>query len=96
MADVCEWCGFNWQTGGCHRQYAADKECMWHGKREDTLAEKIGRGILADLSDRRGIKQEIAQCGPDIIAEIRQTLGEIALRIIKESSGETLGETRDE
>ena len=38
------------------------------------LAEKIVDAILADLSDRRGIKQELGQISDEIYAEMRETL----------------------
>ena len=48
-------------------------------------AHAAARGILADLGDRRGIKQELRACDLDIRKEIVQSLAAIMRLALEES-----------
>lgn len=67
---------------GCHHIYGYQDDCKV-GPRTD-LKWKIGMAIWDNLTDRRGIKHELNNCDIDIQVEIIETMGELALKIIKE------------
>lgn len=48
-------------------------------------AEEIVDGIIADLTDRRGLRQEWDECDDGIKAEIRAKWALIARRVIEAS-----------
>lgn len=45
----------------------------------EELASVTGQAILDNLLDRRGIKQALYEIDADVMDELRQTIGEIAL-----------------
>jgi hypothetical protein len=46
------------------------------------LANVTGQAILDNLLDRRGIKQALQEIDTDVMDELRQTIGEIALAAV--------------
>ena len=52
-------------------------EYPYHGKAPVDKAEEVVLGILADLSDRRGIKKELEMVDDDIKVEIVEDLASI-------------------
>lgn len=48
-------------------------------EQEKELRAKIGSAVLADLTDRRGIRQAFDDIDPDVLEEIGQSIGRIAL-----------------
>lgn len=67
---------------GCRHRYGDQAECPL-GPRTD-IAWKIGAAIWKDLANRSGIKHALGRCDDEIQAEIIETMGNIALRVIKE------------
>lgn len=61
----------------------------YHGKPPVDWAERAALGILADLCDRRGIKQELRQIegDEDITEEIVKTLAEIIRTALRRNEG---------
>lgn len=81
MADwYCSYCELP-SPGCCHvsGQYV---ECK-AGPRTDP-AWKIGKPIWENLADRRGIKQQLEACAPEIQEEIIQKIGELAIKAVKD------------
>jgi hypothetical protein len=57
----------------------------------EELASVTGQAILDNLLDRRGIKQALYEIDADVMDELRQTIGEIALAaVIPEIQAEAL------
>lgn len=48
----------------------------------DELANATGQAILDNLLDRRGIKQALREIDADVMDELRQTIGAIALAAV--------------
>jgi hypothetical protein len=52
-------------------------EFPFHEKPATDWAERAALGVLADLTDRRGIKHELRNCDDDVKAEIVESLAAI-------------------
>lgn len=52
-----------------------------------TKAEKIVKAILADMTDRRGLRQEWEQIDEDIQAEIKTTWTELVEKELSKKEG---------
>jgi hypothetical protein len=52
-------------------------EFPFHGKPATDWAERAALGVLADLTDRSGVKHELRNCDDDVRAEIVESLAAI-------------------
>lgn len=73
----CEWCEQN-LPAGCRHMHDQDKGCPLTPRMDTSWL--VGMAIWRDLSDRRGIKQELAMCDIDIQPEIVDSLGNTAIK----------------
>lgn len=70
---------------GCLHMHGHQKECSL-GKRTDA-PWVVGMAIWKDLTDRRGVKNELSACESQIQAEIIETIGKIAIAEVKSLRG---------
>ncbi len=59
----------------------------FNGRPPVDQAETVVLGILADLTDRRGIKHELENCDDDIKEEIVASLADIVREVYGEAEG---------
>lgn len=82
--NVCDWCEKE-LPAGCRHISGGDKECPL-GPRTD-LPWRIGISIWKDLTDRRGVKNELDACDDDMKIEIIETMGDLAVLEMGKTGG---------
>lgn len=87
MTTFCDFCE-RAIPPGCRHLSGEFRECSL-GPRTD-LPWRVGMALWKDLTDRRGIKNELNACNDAIKVEIIDTLGRIALKEVGDSSKQAL------
>lgn len=81
--DYCDHCESPLPPG-C-RHLAGDQDGCSLGPRTD-LVWLVGMAVWKDLTDRRGIKNELRQCDESIQVEIIETIGRIAIEAMRKAT----------
>ena len=76
----CDFCEHALPSG-CLQLWAHQKACPLDPRTD--AAWVVGKAIIRDLLDRRGIKNEIEQCDLEIQVELTETLGKLAIEAMR-------------